>query len=163
MRTNHRIVPTTPSRCPCEEASESAAFATTLSRVSTRMKPFVVLPLPYTTTICCNPEGTGTTSVFALEPEEMPCSVMVRVLPSSVLYGGRASSSSGTDTKAFSSEAYHRLISPSSVDKYCIPSGGVRRSTSLDIVVIRGFLLRYLHCSTNRTGGPGCQHSGPPL
>src|SRR5450756_2843324 len=89
--------------------SESAAFATTLSRVSTRMKPFVMLPLPYTTTICCNPEGTGTARVFAFEPEEIPCSVMVRVLPSSVLYGGRASNSSGTATKAFSSVSYTHL------------------------------------------------------
>src|SRR5450756_2289915 len=96
-----------------------------LSAASTRTKPFVMLPLPYTTTICCNPEGTGTARVFAFEPEEIPCSVMVRVLPSSVLYGGRASNSSGTATKAFSSGTYHRLISP-----------------SLDIVVMRVFLLR---------------------
>src|SRR5450756_22534 len=140
-RSPHRTHDPIPSSMRRSQ-SESAAFATTLSRVSTRMKPFVILPLPYTTTICVRPEGTGTVSVCAFEPEEMPCSVMVRVLPSSVLYGGRASNSSGTETKAFLSEAYHRLISPSLVDKYCIPSAGVRRFTSLDIVVIRGFLLR---------------------
>src|SRR5450756_1169770 len=120
----------------------SDTFFTTLSPASTRTNPLLMLPLPYTTTICVRLEGTGTVSVCAFEPEEMLCSVIVRVLPSSVLYGGRASNSSGTETKAFLSEAYHRLISPSLVDKYCIPSAGVRRFTSLDIVVIRGFLLR---------------------
>src|SRR5450759_2263487 len=142
-RSPHRTHDPIPSSMRRSQ-SESTAFATatTLSRVSTRMKPFVILPLPYTTLICVRPEGRGTVSVCAFEPEEMPCSVMVRVLPSSVLCGGRAFSPSGTETKAFSSEAYHRLISPSSVDKYCIPSGGVKRFTSLDIVVMRGFLLR---------------------
>src|SRR5450759_822122 len=118
----------------------SDTFFTTLSPASTRTNPLLMLPLPYTTTLCVRLEGTGTVSVCAFEPEEMLCSVIVRVLPSSVSFS-RASSSRGTLTKAFSSEAYHRWISLSLVDKYCIPSGGARRFTSLDIVATSDFLL----------------------
>src|SRR5450759_1195537 len=88
----------------------SDTFFTTLSPASTRTNPLLMLPLPYTTTICVRLEGTGTVSVCAFEPEEMLCSVIVRVLPSSVSFS-RASSSRGTLTKEFSSEALHRWIS----------------------------------------------------
>src|SRR5450759_1115341 len=138
---------------------ESIALFTTPPRVSTRTNPLVMLPRPYRTTIGISPEGTRAVRVCGVAPEEMPCSVIVRVLPFSVSFD-RASNSTGTLTKAFSSDAYHRLIEPSLVDKYRIPSGGVRRFASLDVIVMRGLLSIMLHCWTIRTGESSCQHRG---
>src|SRR5450756_1780123 len=78
------------------------------SVASKRTNPFSMLPLPYSTTICVSPEGRGTVSVCAFEPEATPCSVIVIVLVPGVSLSRPGCA--GTLTKAFSSEAYHRLI-----------------------------------------------------